>query len=348
VYALEYIKEININEAVIHVLDSNGDEPVLNEYGLELNDEIYAFLLKHIQKCFRDEELKYAVYNDERNIVKEISQEYLNGQNNLLDISKELARQMFILMKSKGNIQSCDLLVISISTEFGPILAILKMDYIKNYMHTIDFVDNKIGINIIPQFTGLPGSGQKIQKCAFIKPQRSENDFDLMVIDKQKKSKNNEEYGSNYFIENYLGCTIIDNERDMTKNFLKAAEDWTRNNLAENADKAEKVRTAVKKKLKEEDTIDVKEFTKEIFSEQDEVQQNFIQFAQEQGVKKNIEVDKEWVEKKLKRTRLKIDDDIDLYLNEDVYHDFERFEIKRNGDGSINIVIKHVRNYVEK
>lgn len=345
---MEYIKEININEAVIHVLDSNGDEPVLNEYGLELNDEIYAFLLKHIQKSFRDEELKYAVYNEERNIVREISQEYLNGQNNLLDISKELARQMFILMKSKGNIPSCDLIVVSISTEYGPMIAILKMDYIKNYMHTIDFIDDKIGINIIPQFTGLPASGQKIQKCAFIKPERSENDFDLMVIDKKKKSKNNDEYGSNYFIDNYLGCTIIDNERDVTRNFYKAAEEWTRNNLAENADKAEKVRSAVKKKLKEEDKIDVKEFTKEVFSEQDEVQQNFIQFTQELGVKENIEVDKEWVEKKLKRTRLKIDNDIDLYLNEDVYHDFERFEIKRNGDGSINIIIKHVRNYVEK
>lgn len=345
---LEYVKEININEAVIHVLDSNSDDPILNEFGLDLNEEIYGFLLKHIQKAFKDEELKYAVYNQERNIVREISQEYLNGHSNLLEVSKELARQMFVLIKSKGNIPSCDLIVVSISTEFGPMLAILKMDYIKNYMHTIDFIDSKVGINIIPQFTGLPGSGQKIQKCAFIKPLRTENEFDLMVIDKQKKSKDSDEYGSNYFIENYLGCTIVDNDRDMTKNFLNTAENWTRNNLAENADKAEKIRTAVKKKLKEEDSIDIKEFSQEIFKDQEEIQENFIQFAKEQGVVENVNIDKEWVEKKLRRIRLKIDSDIDLYLNEDVYHDFERFEIKRNGDGSINIIVKHVRNYVEK
>lgn len=345
---MEYIKEVNIMEAVIHVLDSNGDEAILNEFGLELNDEIYAFLLKHIQKCFKDEELKYAVYNEERNVVKDVCQEYLNGHNNLLEVSKELARQMFVLMKSKGNIPSCDLIVVSISTDFGPMLAILKMDYIKNYMHTIDFVEDKIGINIIPQFTGLPGSGQKIQKCAFIKPLRGENNFDLMIVDKQKKSKNNDEYGSNYFVENYLGCSIVDNERDVTKNFYMAAEKWTRNNLAENADKAEKVRTAVKKKLREEDAIDIKTFTETVFKDQEEVQENFMQFAKENGVKENVNIDKEWVEKKLKRVRLKIDNDVDLYLNEDVYHDFERFEIKRNGDGSINIILKHVRNYVEK
>lgn len=26
---MEYINEININEAVIHILDSNGEEPIL-------------------------------------------------------------------------------------------------------------------------------------------------------------------------------------------------------------------------------------------------------------------------------------------------------------------------------
>jgi hypothetical protein len=30
------------------------------------------------------------------------------------------------------------------------------------------------------------------------------------------------------------------------------------------------------------------------------------------------------------------------------YEDSDRFEIKRNGDGTINILIKHVRNYIEK
>ena len=136
---------------------------------MDLDEEKYNFLLKHIQKCLKDEDLKYGVFNPESNLVKEISQEYLNGENNLLVVSKELARQMFVLMRTKGSIPYCDLIVVSFTTEFGPILGIFKMDYIKNYVHTIEFVDNKLGIDIVPQFTGLPGSSQRIQKCAFIK-----------------------------------------------------------------------------------------------------------------------------------------------------------------------------------
>jgi hypothetical protein len=354
---LEYIKEVNINEAIIHVLDNNADEPILNEYALELDEEKYSFLLKHIQRCLKDEELKYGIFNNEKNIVKDLADEYLNGENNLLVVSKGLAREMFTLMRSKGSIPSCGLVVVSFTTEFGPLLGIFKMDYIKNFVHTIQFVDDKLGIDIVPQFTGLPGSSQRVQKCAFIKPIREENKFDLMVIDKKSKNRESEEYkedeeykefGANYFVNNYLGCTIVDNERDVTKSFVKAAEKWTQNNFPENADKAEVVRSTIKRKLKEEDSIDVKELSEQMFPQNQDTKEKFVEFITEQGISENIKLDKEWIDKKLKRVRLKIDKDIDLYVDAETYHDNSRFEIQRNGDGTINMVIKHVSNYVEK
>jgi hypothetical protein len=347
VIEVEYVKEIHLNEAIIHILDNSSEEPVLNEQYLELNEDIYKFVLRHVDRCLKDEELKYAQFNSEGNIVKDLSQEYLNGENNLLEVSKELARQMFILMKSRGNIASGDLLTVSISTEYGPMLGILKMDYVKNYAHSIEFVDNKIGINIVPQFTGLPASSQKIQKCAFIKPLREEQEVNLMVIDKSS-NKEKEEYGSNYFIENYLGCSIVNNERDMTKAFVNAAENYTRSKLNEDASTQEIVRSTIKKKLREEESIDVKALSEDLFKDQYEAQQDFIQYVSASGIEQNVPVDKEWVAKKLKRVRLKIDKDIDLYINEETYDDNSRFEIQRNGDGSINIVIKHVNNYIQK
>ncbi|MGG7163773.1 nucleoid-associated protein [Clostridium ihumii] len=345
---MEYIKEINILDAVIHVLDNNSDEPILNEFALDLNEETYDFILKHVQRCLKDEELKYAFFNEDRNIIKEISQEFLSGENNILNVSKELAKQLFILMRSKGNIPSCDLLIVSFSTEYGLFLGIFKMDYMKNYIHTIENVDSKIGIDIIPQIIGLPTTSSKIQKCAFIKIVNKDNAYDLMVIDKQNKNRNAEDYGSNYFIDNYLGCRIIDNERDVTKKFVKVTEKWTSNNLKENASEQEKIRSKVKKVLKEQETIDINKFADEVFKENEETKKNFEIFAKEQGVPESIEIDKDWIEKKFKRIRLKIDQDMDLYISDQAYNDINRFEIKRNGDGSINMILKHVMNYIEK
>ena len=346
---MDYINDINVNEAVLHILDNNSTEPILNEYSLELSEDTYKFIYKHIEKCLKDEELKYAKFNVERNIVKEIVQDYLNGtDNNLIELSKELARQLFSIMKSKGNIPSCDLLVASIVTDKGPMIVILKMDYVKNFTHQVDFVEDKIGIGIVPQDAGLPGSSQKIQKAAFIKPIREDDRYNLMILDKQKKSNDEDEYGTNYFLNSFLGCGVIVNERDMTKNFLKAAETWTRKNYPEDAATAEEIRTKVKSKLKEDDVVNIAQLSEELFKDKPEIRQDFSNYVSTQTTNKEVQVDKTWVEKKLKRVRLKIDKDIDIYINEETYHNNSKFEIQRNGDGSINMIIKHVMNYIEK
>ena len=221
------------------------------------------------------------------------------------------------------------------------------MDYVKNFTHEIQFVDQKIGIGIVPQVAGLPGSGQKIQKAAFLKPIREDEKYNLMILDKQKSSKE-DEYGANYFINTFLGASIITNERDMTKTFVKAAENWTRKNITEDAGKAEEIRTAIKTKLKEEDTINIDSFSEELFNEQPQVKEDFSNYIKQQGLSEEVAVDKTWVDKKLKRVRLNIDKQIDLYINEDTYHDSSKFEIQRNGDGTINMIVKNVMNYIEK
>ena len=149
-------------------------------------------------------------------------------------------------------------------------------------------------------------------------------------------------------MNSFLGCSIVANKRDMTKTLLKAAETWTRSNITENADEAEKIRSTVKSKLREEDSINIQEISNELFKEDLTKKQDFEIFMKGNGLEEEVAVDKAWVEKKLKRIRLKIDKDIDLYINEDAYHDNSKFEIQRNGDGSINMIIKHVINYIEK
>lgn len=344
---MEYINEISIMEAVVHILDINSDEPILNEFTLELTDEVHKFILRHIERALKDEELKYALFNSGRGIVKEITQEFLNGQNGLLEVSKELARNLFSLIKTNNSIPSCDLMVASFSTEFGPMLGIFKMDYVKNYTHKVEFLDNKMNIKIIPQTTGLPVSSQKVQKCAFIKPLIEDEQFNLMVIDKQGKKGEGDEYGAKYFLNSFLGCTLVNNRRDLTKSFLNAAESWTRSNAVNDAVKAENIRSTVKKSLRDEDSIDIRQLSDNIFENESE-KKSFVDFIAAQGLEEQLPVDKQWVEKKLKRVRLKIDKEIDLYINEETYHDNSKFEIQRNGDGSINMVIKHVMNYIEK
>ncbi|NFE74402.1 nucleoid-associated protein [Clostridium botulinum] len=346
---MEYINDININQAVIHVLDRNAAEPVLNEFTLELTEEVYKFLYKHIEKCLKDDELKYAKFNQGANLVKESVQGYLNGiDDDFIGLSKNLAKQMFAIMKIDESIDSCDLIIVSVTTDKGPMIGVLKLDYIKNFTHEIQFIDEKIGIGIVPQSAGLPGGGQKIEKAAFIKPYRENDLFNLYVLDKKRRSKEDAELGINYFLSEYLYSSIVTNERDITKDFIKSSEDFVRRAIVNDAELSEKVRTTIKDKLKENDVIKLDELSAELFKENQDLRNSFITDLKMKAIDNDVVVDSKYVEKKLKRIRLNIDKQIDLYINEEAYHDSSKFEIQRNGDGSINLVIKNVINYIEK
>ena len=345
---MEYVNDININEAMIHILDNNAVEPILNNYKLDFEEDTYKFLYKHIEKCLNDEGLKYAKFSYERNVVKEIVQNYLNGtDSDFINISKELARQLFSIMKGNVNIPSCDLIVTSMITDQGPMIAILKMDYVKNFTHEIEFSDDKIGIDIVPQSAGLPGSGHKIQKAAFIKPVRESDSFNLYVLDRRGKRQGEDEYGANYFINSFLGCEVVVNDRDNTKRFLNATESFVRRYISEDASLAEKVRSLTREALQNDESIKIREVSEKLFNGNEEFKDSYNIFMTG-NCEEEFKVDEQYVDKKLKRIRLKIDKDIDLYITEESYKDSSKFEIKRNGDGSIDMIIKHVINYIQK
>lgn len=339
---MDKIRDISINEAVLHVLDNNSDKPVLNNYKLELNEEIYKFILSHIERVLKDNDLKYALFKSDSTLVRETSQDYMDGQIDLLEASNSIANCLFSFMSANPCIPSCDLFVVSFSTEYGPMLAILKVDYVKHYTHKIDLIDNSVGIKITPITTGLPAT-KKVQKAAFIKPIRRGQEYNLLVLD---KGKNSEEYGANYFTDNFLECLLIDNDRDNTRAFMNLVEVWTRSNLNGDAVKAEQIRRFVKNELKENDEIDIYDFASSVLP-YEESRKNFISYMQANNIEQ-VKVDKEYLEKRLNKLKIKIDSDIEISITEEAYRDINRFEIKNNGDGSITFLIKNVEKYAEK
>ncbi|MDQ0150698.1 nucleoid-associated protein [Eubacterium multiforme] len=339
---MEYIYDINVNEAVIHVLDTNAGEPLLTEYLLDLSENNYKYIYKEIERCLKNEELKYAKFNEGRSIIKEVTRDYLNAnEDNLVNISKDIARQMFAIMNGNVNIPSCDLIVASITTDQGPMIAVLKVDHTNNFIHKIDYINNKICVQIASESVGI----NKSSKAAFIKPLRENENYNLMVLDKQRKTKNEDEYGANYFINNFLDCSIVANERDNTKAFLKASENWIRGYLSDSPDQATSIRDKIRTALKEDEAINVDGFVESNIPK--DYKENF-KMTVLKRVEDEFKIDKTYVEKKLRRIRLKIDNGIDVYIDDDSYNDKSKFEIVRNGDGTVNIVLKHVRNIIEK
>jgi hypothetical protein len=333
---------IEVKKAVIHVLDKEADEPLLNEFELDINEDIEMFLEKHITKSINDDESRKARFKDGLNIVKEVSYRILSDNEYFLEGSKDIARQLFKAIKTNSSISSTDLIVCLYEDDNVPVVAILKMDYTVSFIHDIEVVDSKFKIYIKKQDISLPGVNQRIQKCAFVISPIMHNDHELVILDNQI-SKGAEEPIAQFFLQTFLGAELILDSKTCTKILKRETENWVRSKVKEGELFAEEVRDFVNNAIRQEDEIELEHFSNKVFAKKEELRDEFVNNLREKGLNhEKFEVDREWVERKLNKIRLKTNDNIEIVMDYKLYGDRDKFEIISNIDGTRTIVIKNV------
>lgn len=335
-----------IHKFIIHVLDKNANAPILNDFEGEINEEVQDFFEKHLSRALKDDDMKKAKFNEGRNIVKECCEEIIYDEAQFVDNSKEIALELFKTMKSNQNISSCDLAICLYSIEDDKFVGILKLDYKKSYTHSIEFIDEKFKIQIIPNEVGLPTSSQKLKKCAFIGLSGVNDEYHLEVLDKDL-AKNPDKEGD-FFISNFLNCEIIMDDKDKTKIFKNSTEKWVKNSLYDDIQTATAFRENLVHTLKQKEEVDINEFVNGVI-EEDHLKESFIDHISREGIiEDNFTIDKNWVEKNLKKKSIKTDTGFEMKGSLEDFEDYFKYQIKKNSDGSLDIILKNVKFYEEK
>ncbi len=340
---------LEIRNAVIHVLDREAEEPLLNEFELDINDDLYNFLEKHMSKCLNDDDARKGRFKDGRNIIREVCTRMAQDNTYFLEGSKEIARQLFRAMKTNSSISSTDLVICLYNQEDMDYIAVLKMDYTISFIHEIEMVEDKFKISIKKQDISLPGVGQKIQKAAFVTGYEGVFDYDLTLVDNQINAKNAEEPVAQFFLQTFLDAELIMDNKACTKLFKTESENWIREKAKEGETVVEEVRDFVNFVIRQEDQIDLNEFTERAFEDKPYLREDFISTMKDKGLmNETFEIDKDWVERKLAKIRLKTDSNIEITLDYEDFNDRGKFEIISNHDGTRSIIIKNIVTLQEK
>lgn len=328
------IEEIIVNKVVLSVLDKDSNSIVFTDSEMELNEETYEYFEKHILKRLRDEDARTAKFTGEQNIVKSLCQEIFEDNSKYLENSKKLAQYLFKCMQNEEKELSGDIAVCKFESQMGRFLAILKLNFTDSYSHYISQDEIKIGKNK----TGLPGLSQKASKAMFVRELKEDNIYDMLIVDKQIDG---------YFSQAFAKCQFVRDTRENTKTLLSISERFARKAFKDNAGEAERFRSSLNEAMKNFNEVSLDDITNQLQDES--LQKEFRAIMASEGIQeKQITLDKSYIEKKLKRKRLKVDKSIELYIDDEVYHDKEKFQIKRNSDGTIDITLKNIRNYIEK
>ena len=155
--------EIVINQAILHVLDTTLDAPVLSGAGMELTAEKTTYLQAHIEKLFASDELRSCRFLPESAFAGELA-----SNRDFVDFSCRVAGVMFDYMHAHPTIPSGDLAVADFDCEGRPWLAVLKLNYKNGYVHFTEQTGGVQTNTLLQQRTCLPTQTGKVEEGALI------------------------------------------------------------------------------------------------------------------------------------------------------------------------------------
>lgn len=299
-----------IHKFIIHVLDKENDTPILNDYEGRVSPEVDKFFQKVMNRVAKDDDLRKAAfknYND--NLIKNCCEQIIYDEDTFLQNSKEIAAYLFEVMKINAEIESCDLAICLYTVKDEKYVGIVKLDYKRLYTHSIELLDEKFNIQMVSNEIGIPETGRQKQ-AAIVGANGINDEYHLKVLDKDAEKEGSE----SKFVSEFLHAEKIDDDKYKTKVFKNTAENWITNALSSDIKKAEDVRSMLNYTLKEKQEINVQDFIENNIKDE-ELKESFKEHMEDKGLEESFNIDKKWVEKKLKKRSIRTDNGFDIKGN---------------------------------
>lgn len=334
--------QIAIKKAVLHILDNNITVPVLSDMELEAEGEVCEFLEKHVAKIQEDNNLKNARFTGEENKVRFLCQCLESNTEDFLPITRDIAATLFDIMLKNVDIPPADLVCCLFNCNNRDFLGILKMNYRMGYTHYVQNDGESSANTLIKHKTLLPADGQKIDECILI----DLKDCSIQLIEK--------EYEINGEKCCYLSRMFLKSDSDLSNNekvkiINKAAQKLSKKYFDEDFEKTAQFKKAISESFEEKSAIEVDSLAREVFKNNIEVQNEYMEEVQKSGLtERTVEIPETLIAKKFQNHKIKTDTGIEINFPVDCYNDRDKIEFVNNPDGTISIIIKNVTRISNK
>ena len=168
--------EIIIHQAILHVLDTTLDAPVLSGGGMELTAEKTAYLQNHIERLLASDEIRQC-----RPLPDSAFRNELEHNQDFIDLSCRIAGVLFDYMHAHTTIPGADLAVVDFTRDGAPWLGILKLNYKNGYTHYTETVEGAPVNSIIQQRACLPTQSGKVEEGALV----NLTDYSMRLLEKK-------------------------------------------------------------------------------------------------------------------------------------------------------------------
>lgn len=155
--------DLEIQKAVLHILDTHVDAPVTSETLLESEDAL-AYLSGIAGRAFAGEETKPCILPADASLAAEAAR----AEEDFLPATVRLAEQWFARLTAQPGIPAGDAAFLLLSIDGRDYFAALKLNYKVGVAHYFEMRGTAPSNDIVRQATLLPGAGGKADEAFFV------------------------------------------------------------------------------------------------------------------------------------------------------------------------------------
>lgn len=324
--------EIQIEQAILHVLDTNIDMPVLSDVLLELSEDVKNFIITRIDKFLSGDDYKCCSFEEN----SEFSSLIQSGSDNFVAVTQQLARRLFDIMKRNPDILSADVMFAIAVIDGNTYLFLDKMNYRETYIHHFENTDGLKNNSIIRQRTVLPSPKSKIDEAALVNLE----DGSIKLIERKFEIDGSKDF---YLSACYLQCSNSISAKQKLAVITDTVKSINQKYYENDKDVQNHVASVLYNEVSENKETTIEDLCDNFYGDSASVKQEFIQELKTKNVdvRDTLKVSPGIV-RKLEKQSIKTSSGIEIKIPIELYENEDSVEFINNPDGTISILVKNI------
>lgn len=337
------ISNINFISSYIVTLDTNYSNPIISNYDIDSEDEVsLSFIENSILKLYSSNMSKWAKFDDENpsevySYVSSISEDLSNFKS----LTKEIIQNYFEILVQNALIPNGDLIVTLFEMEEVPYLAFFKYNFKTMLTSKSEDFNEKRNITIEKKSSLYQTVRHKPDEGFIVHLKH----LDICMLDKKYTIDNEKSF---ILKEHLLKCKASPSEKEKLKMFENVNTNIEKKYFLDDIEKKAELKKVIKDTVLDNGYISVKDVIDNSFEESPKLKEIYKATLEKTGLKptENIEIDKRTLKNKFQIQKISTENGISIDIPIEYYGDKDKIEFVPDEKGTINIVIKNVKNII--
>ncbi len=324
---------IVLKSSILHILDNTSVMPVLSDMILEEKEDINNYITEMMEKAFYSDDIKECFFHEEHNFWRQ----FQDPSWNLIAISKNIATQIFTIMRRNSDIPAGDVLMGLITIDENDHFFMIKLDYKNAFTHYVNTTEGTKSVSVISYKTLLPNQSVKVNECFFVNLSTPS----VKVMERKCHIDGIKDF---YLSTQVLGCSESQTPRQKTTKLLRVAEKVAELYYSSADDMGSHISTTMFEELQQDKPLLVEDLGQRFFSANPAAQKEFFERLEASDISREETLSlSERFKRKFQKQAIKSTSGVEIKIPTQVYSNFDEIEFINNPNGTVSILIKNIQ-----